>query len=304
MTGDTTPEALVGLLAEQGGRMAAVSAEAGIFETLGGRYTAGVANLDGVLQAHAGDPIRVDRRNRAPEHVDRPVLTIALMAQPQALAAIGASRDMRGRGLFARFLYAVPASKVGQRRVDAPPVPDTVSSAWGSLLTSLVGRLHALVEPAVLTLGADAQRAYLAHERDVESRLGPDGDLGAMPEWGGKYVGATVRLAALLHMAVSTVEEALSTPISGTTYAAAVQFGDFFVAHARIAFDLLGDDRDAGAAEQVLDFLRRRRVERFTERDLFRDLGPGRVPHRRQPEAGSGHPGQLRVGHPTAVRGA
>ncbi len=54
-----------GLLADQGGRIAAVSAEAGVFDSLGGRYTK-TANIEALLMAWGGDEILVDRRGRPP----------------------------------------------------------------------------------------------------------------------------------------------------------------------------------------------------------------------------------------------
>src|ERR1019366_10624509 len=77
-TADVTPEKLASLLHENGGRMAVLSAEGGIFDIMAGRYSSGMPNIDVYLAGHAGDPIRVDRRGRSPEFVDRPALTIGL----------------------------------------------------------------------------------------------------------------------------------------------------------------------------------------------------------------------------------
>jgi hypothetical protein len=58
---DVTPEAAASLLAEQGGRLAVLSAEGGIFATMAGRYSGGVPSLEVFLKGHAGDLLRVDR---------------------------------------------------------------------------------------------------------------------------------------------------------------------------------------------------------------------------------------------------
>ena len=68
---DVTPEAAASLLAEQGGRLAVLSAEGGIFATMAGRYSGGVPSLEVFLKGHAGDLLRVDRKARPAEHVDR-----------------------------------------------------------------------------------------------------------------------------------------------------------------------------------------------------------------------------------------
>ena len=62
---NVTPEAAASLLAEQGGRLAVLSAEGGIFDILAGRYSGGMPDLDVWLKGHAGDPLRVDRKGRA-----------------------------------------------------------------------------------------------------------------------------------------------------------------------------------------------------------------------------------------------
>lgn len=60
---DVTSETAASLLAEQGGRLAVLSPEGGIFATIAGRYS-GTPNLEVFLKGHAGDLMRVDRRSR------------------------------------------------------------------------------------------------------------------------------------------------------------------------------------------------------------------------------------------------
>lgn len=80
---DATPEVIATLLAEQGGRLAVMSAEGGIFDIIAGRYS-GTANMEVFLKGHAGDRLRVDRRSRE-EYVDAPALTMGLAVQPAVL---------------------------------------------------------------------------------------------------------------------------------------------------------------------------------------------------------------------------
>ena len=126
LAGDVTAEALVRLLAEQGGAMASLTAEGGLFDTLaGGRYSGGMANLDAVLQAHDGrEPILVDRKGSDPLRVEHPCLTLGLAVQPQVLEQAGASEAAEGRGFFARFLFSYPQSRVGGRLMRHRPSLD------------------------------------------------------------------------------------------------------------------------------------------------------------------------------------
>lgn len=271
LAGDVTPEAIAGLLSEQGGRIAIVTAEAGLFDTLAGRYSGGIANLDVVLSGHAGDPVRVDRRGRPPEYVPRPALTIGIMAQPQVLQTIGRNPVMSGRGLLARFLYAVPPSRVGRRLVGATPVSTAVEGDWETLLGGLALTLHGWTDPAVLVLDDEARAVQLDHEQVIEDRLDRDGDLYPIVEWAAKLAGATARLAGLLHLAANP-SGGWRRPISADTYHAAVVLSDYYVGHALAAFDLLGADHGTDQATEVLDHLRRRHAETFTIRSLFSEV--------------------------------
>lgn len=111
---DASPEALTSLLADNGGKMALVSAEGGIFEILNGQYSQSV-NIDTLLKAHAGDPIRIDRKGRPSEYIPSPALSVLLTIQPVVLDGLMSNDAFRGRGLTARFLYCIPTSKVGSR---------------------------------------------------------------------------------------------------------------------------------------------------------------------------------------------
>lgn len=80
-TDDVTPEQLVTLCYENKERMAIISAEGGIFGTLSGRYSNGIANIEAILHMHACEPVRVERRGRS-ENMDNPALTMMLSVQP------------------------------------------------------------------------------------------------------------------------------------------------------------------------------------------------------------------------------
>src|SRR6266487_2555221 len=126
---DITPEAAASLLADQGGRLAVLSAEGGIFATLAGRYS-GAPNLEVFLKGHAGDRLVVDRKGRDSEHIAQPALTLGLAVQPELLRDIAAMPGFRGRGLLARILYSLPATTVGRRRVGTPPPPESVVQTY------------------------------------------------------------------------------------------------------------------------------------------------------------------------------
>ena len=271
---DITPEATASRLAEQGGRLALLSAEGGIFTTIAGRYS-GTPNLEVFLKGHAGDLLIVDRKGRDREHVEHPALTIGLAVQPEVLTDIAAMPGFRGRGLLARILYSLPTSTVGRRRIGTPPVPEPVATTYATTLRALVLTLADWTDPAVLPLTPDANDAMLQIEGLIEPRLLADrGDLAPIVDWAAKYVGTVARIAGLLH--VATHRDALTRPITAATVEAAARLGHYYLGHALAVFDLMGTDPLIDHARAALDWLLRRGRYEFTRRELFTGICRGR----------------------------
>jgi len=269
---DVTSEAAASLLAEQGGRIAVLSSEGGIFTTLAGRYS-GTPNLEVFLKGHAGDLLVVDRKGREHEYVEHPALTLGLAVQPDVLADIATMPGFRGRGLLARILYSLPASTVGRRKIGAPPTPEPIATAYATNLRALVLTLTDWTDPAVLPLTPDANDAVLHLEELLEPRLHPDhGDLAPIVDWASKHVGASIRIAGLLHLA--THRDALNRPITRQTIDAAARIGTYYLGHALAVFDLMGADPLIDHARTALDWIARR--DTFTRRELFTAICRGR----------------------------
>ncbi len=243
LVGDITPEGLVRLLAEQGGALASLTSEGGLFDTFAnGRYSGGLANLDAILQAHDGrEPILVDRKSGDPLRVERPCLTLGLAVQPQVLESIGTNDVAAGRGFLARWLYAVPQSRVGTRRVERGPSDPAIEDidravrAVFALAGDPEGVTHSdqprggvgrkdtseggcegfegvalkddfRLSPLSLTTHSNYRKA-------LEPRRHPDlGDLAGMVAWANKIDGQLARLAGLLHLI--DLSEALYTRLT------------------------------------------------------------------------------------------
>ncbi|MEQ4209643.1 YfjI family protein [Actinopolymorpha sp. B9G3] len=267
---DITPEAAAGLLAEQGGRLAVLSDEGGIFATLAGRYS-GIPNLEVFLKGHAGTMLRVHRRGRDPELVDNPALTLGLAVQPDVLHDIAQMPGFRGRGLLARILFSVPENTVGRRRIGTAPVPEQVAHAYTHNLQSLVLTLADLRERALLPLTDTASEAVLALEADVEPKLAPTAAWAHVVDWGSKYVGAIIRLAGLLHLA-DHLRDGYQQPITAAIIHRAATLGRYYADHALAAFDAMGADPLIEDARVILDWLQRHKPDRLTKRELFTAL--------------------------------
>lgn len=272
---DITTEAAASLLAEQGGRLAVLSAEGGIFQTLAGRYSNGMPSLGVFLKGHAGDLLRVDRKGREAEHIPNPALTLGLAVQPHVLREIASMPGFRDSGLLARILYALPENTVGHRKIAPDPIPDEVADAYRTNLHSLALSLHDWTDPAVLPITPDADREVQAMEADIEPRLAPGAEWAAMADWGSKLAGATVRLAGLLHLATH-LRNGWGRPIEAHTIQAARRLGEYYAAHALAAFDAMGADARLDDARTVLDWITHQAQERFSKRELFRAMPAGR----------------------------
>jgi replicative DNA helicase len=266
---DATPEALAGLLATYG-RIALLSPEGDVFDQMAGRYNQQAGpNLGVYLKGHAGDLLKVDRRGRPPEYVQRPCLTIGLTVQPEVLQGLAGRPGFRGRGLLARFLYSLPESLVGRRQAGAPPAPQAVIDRYTFELQALAASLTtpASDNPTVLTLDPQAGELLLAFERDLEPRLAADrGDLAHLAGWAAKLAGATCRIAGLLHLA-SHLRDGWTRPISPDTFAAAIRLADYLVEHAQAVFDLMGADSRVDDARWLLDWIGRTNPVQFSRRD-------------------------------------
>jgi replicative DNA helicase len=266
---DATPEALAGLLATYG-RIALLSPEGDVFDQMAGRYSQAGPNLGVYLKGHAGDLLKVDRRGRPPEYLERPCLTIGLAVQPEVLRGLAARPGFGGRGLLARFLYSLPESLVGRRQPGVPPVPQAVADRYTLELQALAVSLTTPVGhdgPAVLTLDPNAAQLLLAFERDLEPRLAADGgDLAHLAGWAAKLAGATCRIAALLHLA-SHLREGWARPISADTFSGAVRLAGYLIEHARAVFDLMGADPRVDDARWLLDWIGRTNQAQFSRRD-------------------------------------
>jgi replicative DNA helicase len=273
---DVTPEALVSLLAAYE-RMAILSPEGGVFQMMAGRYSqAGIGPpLDAYLKGHSGDQIRVDRKGRDPEFAQHPALTLGLAVQPDVLHSIADQPAFRGRGLLARFLYAVPESTVGRRQVGAPAIPENVRSHYHGETRALCASLAELAEPAGVAFGAKADRLLLDFEADLEPRLGEDGDLGHIADWGSKLAGAVVRIAGLLHLA-EHLREGWARPVEDETVIGSIEIAEYLIQHALTVFDAMGADPALSDARYVLGHLERHPRECFTIRDLHVALPRGR----------------------------
>jgi len=273
---DVTPEHLGTLLNDHDEKMSILSAEGGIFDIIGGRYSNGVANLDLFLQGHSGDPVRVDRGSRKPVNLQNPALTLGLSPQPEVLKGLVEKKGFRGRGLLARFLYLLPKSNLGYRGLDSEPVPENIKINYQNLIFQLLDIEPGEDEngkriPYVLNLSKEAYQEWFDFSMVVEKDLREGGRFEYINDWAGKLPGAAARIAGLLHCAKIPMQPWTKT-IDFETMVKALEIASIFAEHALIAFDMMGADKSLEQAKKIWRWIERSRYESFTKRDCFNEL--------------------------------
>jgi replicative DNA helicase len=272
---DDTPEMLALELVRQGGRLLAASPEARTLENID-RY-ADKPNLDVFLKGHAGDDLRSGRVGRGRDQIDRPALTCAYAPQPCVVEALGQTPEMRGRGFLARWLYSLPVSAVGYRKVRGAAVPVGVRTEYETTLTLtwLIGYADPEAgRPHDLRFAPDAVTEFERFEAWKEEHLRPGGLLHGCGGWGNKLGGLCVRLCGLFHVAdgVRAGDGWRTAPVSAAVVRRAVKLcREYAVPHARAAFALMGDTPAVAGAKAVLRWLAERDTPtaEFSKRDVF-----------------------------------
>jgi len=214
LASDSTPEALVRLMAEQGGAIALLAPEGDPLRIADGRYSGdGGARLDELKRAWSGEPIRVDRISRDPVHVPRPALTLGLTLQPGVLESLGNKRSFRGEGVLARILWCRPDPMLGRRMTgaDVPRLDVEAERRYARVLRALLDAptdvdQDGQVRPRTLELDDAARVVLYAYEAEIEAGIGPGGRMEPIADWAAKAAGQAVRVAALLELAARAEE--------------------------------------------------------------------------------------------------
>ena len=264
---DITPETLATVMAQQGGSIALLSAEGGLFDQLAGRYTDGLVNIDIFLKGHSGDMLKINRRDRS-ETIESPRLTMALAVQPAVLRAAAQKPEFRQRGLLARFLYSMPESNLGSRLIAPQEALQSTREGYFEAITTL----KTSPKMAFISLTEEADQKLQAWEAQIEKTICPGGSHAEISDWQGKLAGQTVRLAALLHLGWNA--ETLSPwpeKISGETMEQAILLAQYFQIAAQDVFQEMRRSRHLEDVKAIVRFARERSstpIASFSARDV------------------------------------
>lgn len=251
---DVTAETLATAICEQNGKIAIISDEGGVMETMSGLYSKGHSNYDVLLKGIDGGRVRLRRKDRDLDI--NPYLTMLLVVQPQIIRNMSDKKAFQGRGLLERFLYVLPKSRLGYRSLEQIPVPIKLTTAFQQAVIGLLDIKpiveHGLEYPHKLILSDDANEVWQSFRHEIEIELRPEGKLNTCLGWGGKIVGFTLRIAGLLHVAEHG--DSINT-IDSMTMGRAVKMAWLLVEHALTAFGLMRDDESNDDAQAIVQWV-------------------------------------------------
>ncbi len=252
---DTTPEAATDVIAQQGERLAVLSTESSFLGNIGGRYSKN-ANPEIVLKAWSHEPHAVNRKSGQPILLERPNLSLGLAVQPGFLTGMGDTGDVfEARGLMARFIFAMPESRVGDRVYDTAPVPGDIRNSYTSSILRMMQAVWDDSEYRVMHLDLKAQELFRSFWEALEPRHKAHGDLAAVEGWAKKLPGQVLRIAAVLAL----YESPETLTVSGEVMDDAISLVPYLICHARLVADLMSEERQSklGPARAVLEWVRR-----------------------------------------------
>lgn len=257
--GNATPESILQILAENGGATSQLDDEGTLFEVLAGRYQ-DVPDLNPWITGYTGKkPLSSDRKGGS-ETVNRPAVSVLTLTQPYVFEQVLDNPRMGGEGFVARFLIASPEPV--REWNEGVPIPEAVERGYKAAVKRLL-----TLKPATLTLTTEAKRIFNEWRREL-FELGW-GEWNQLHQRGfvSKYEGATVRLAAILHL---WEEQDTEEPIDAATMRNAIALIHYFAGH---TLHLLGTQGGLTAsAKETLALLIKEGEPQQREREIKQAL--------------------------------
>jgi replicative DNA helicase len=228
LDGDTSPEALAGVMAANDGNGPIIDDEGTFLRNLGGQYSGKTGNLGLVLVGYDCRYYRPTRATRATQPIDRAVLSLVIAPQPSIIADMKHNLTMHDLGFINRFIISVPGDLIGQRvgraatwhgDAGAGQKPGAKHQLWWADL------LHSIAEYPVIgatdeddattiDLTRGAFKVHYDYADELEVRAGVDGDLRPVKSWAMKEAGRALRVAACLHLAADkSTDDEIEQPV-------------------------------------------------------------------------------------------
>lgn len=281
---DTTPEALARCLLESGENGGIFSEEGDFMEILAGRYAdkGKSQSPELVLKAYNAEPVRVNRVSSGELMLERPLLSMCLMLQPELYNRIVANKNLQGRGCIARFLFCVPERTAGTRKAINN---DTFQLSGGEVYEEILRKFLDMERPEeqavpVLRFAKElcSESSDLGkHLQWLENTMQTGSSMEAQSPYVGKAGGKLVRIAGILHLLWGYDQH---TPISAETANRAVQIHQFFFGE-KLKEMQTEENQDEKLVQRVMCALVRHTLEKelayLPQRDFYMKVKGGEL---------------------------
>jgi putative DNA primase/helicase len=162
--------------------------------------------------------------------------------------------------MLARFLWCIPKSNIGSRKIgQEAPIRTEVAAAYEKNISRLLD-----LEPAkdqndkpferLITLEPAARERWFKFAQEIEDKQGDGGEYESIQDWTGKLPGAALRIAGLFQLC----ENFNAFPVSESTMAQAIELCKLLIPHAKAAFDAIGAPPGMDDAKYLLKHLVRK----------------------------------------------
>ena len=221
ITTDVTAEALAAIMSDNNDTMGIMSPEGGIFDVISGMYSNSIINLNIFLSSYDGEPVKIDRKYGSVT-LSHPLLTFGICAQPQVLNNVISNQQFIGKGLTQRFLFCLPDSMIGHRKLIQDINGTEVTKRYKELIYRL---LNMPPNPEqYIELTCKATDLFTAYADKIEYQMSENEKLADHREFFSKLPGKTLRIAGLLHLC----EHSPSKCISDETMSAAIEISKYY----------------------------------------------------------------------------
>lgn len=265
LTTDATPEKLAELMFNNEEKISILSSEgAEVFEMMTGRYS-NKANLDVYLKAFSGDYIAVDRIGRKSIILEKPLITIGLFVQPSVIEEI--SSQFQNRGLTQRFLYSLPKSVIGKRKVQPKEIDERAKQKYSLNMNKL---LEITSKKTVkLTFSKEASLLEIKLREEIEIMVKDQDISESFQGWIGKLAG---QIAGLFHIAehVTNNIDDIPTEIEKETLEKANELKEYFIEHAKAAHGVMGVNENEKDAKYILNKIKEEDKQEIGVRYMLR----------------------------------
>jgi hypothetical protein len=225
---DTTPEALVEYLCEQGS-VSYIEGEGQLVDNLSRYSDSQTPNVEALNKSWSSEPINVTRKGKPLIFNDEPHLVICIGAQPSNVIPKLRDKQLTNCGFSARFWYSLGKSQVGKRAFKSPDIDPEIKKTWTALIQEFYWQSN-LNTPQVLTVSSAGLEAIGELHDWLEPQLKSFNQ--ELKSWGGKLVGNCIRIAAIFTLA----ENPKAQEITVESIKQAAQLAPAMIEHARFVF--------------------------------------------------------------------